>query len=88
MILAKLVKGWSICVLIAVLIVVVWSYASAHQHGLYPQHHPWPAISLVGVAAMITFVAIRTESKSVLLPCFVSAVLLMMGCATYLWALL
>ncbi len=88
MTLARVVKGTSICVLVCVLALVVWSYASAREYGRFPLHHPWPAVSLVGGAASLTLFGTGTEVRSFLILRFVSALLILVGATVYLWSLL
>jgi len=88
MTLARLGKWWSIGALICVIVVVVWSYASARQEGRYPAHHPWPTVSLLGGAACFALFGGTTASRSFVVIRLVGASTILLGAMLYAWSLL
>ena len=85
---ARLVKWWSICVLVGVIAVVVWSYVSAHGQRRLPLHHPWPAVSLIGGAAVWMFIGARRDAKAPLILRVAGTLLMMLAASLYMWSLL
>ena len=56
----RFAKWWSLGALLVVVGVVAMTYVAAHAHDRLPDHHPWPAISVISLAVIPVTV---TEGK-------------------------
>lgn len=66
MTLRHLTKIWTWAVLVGVLSMLAWAYATAHAHRSVPAHHPWPAISLIaGAFGALLIGAGASRSRSI-----------------------
>jgi hypothetical protein len=58
----RFARWWSLGALVAVLVVMTWTYVDAHAAGRLPLHHPWPAMSVTGLAVIPLMVPVQQKT--------------------------